>query len=411
MAQVQPQQFFRFAGDHCDMLLELYRHCDRQSISEARLLQVIRRFSTLESPSSGYLLERLLRLGFLEFSPGTDMTYEMPHAISRLLGFLLHEYRLTSVEVIQGYLKALDRFCGELEQAGARKDSDAVVRVIYEVDEHIERMRSDSLNNRQRIIAECVKAKINREKISVRRRFELINHLYTKYLMPMRDMIDVSKEMDTQLERLQLSLMAGKGRFETDRHVRQLCDQALARLLRLKRDIDEDFRQSYRELMPLYERCRKETLIARGATAALREIARAGVKPLDLAAHTGFASFRTQGLMADSELEAYMYGISHYEPKEVCIDPDLAVDTAPAFTGLSDVKRHLAGIAQIDDVLKWILAVFSTEAVAGHLRIYGMFHTEGLGRLSFSDQASLYQSHDTTLRACPMKWIKETPDV
>ena len=92
MAQVQPQQFFRFAGDHCDMLLELYRHCDRQSISEARLLQVIRRFSTLESPSSGYLLERLLRLGFLEFSPGTDMTYEMPHAISRLLGFLLHEY-------------------------------------------------------------------------------------------------------------------------------------------------------------------------------------------------------------------------------------------------------------------------------------------------------------------------------
>jgi len=229
--------------------------------------------------------------------------------------------------------------------------------------------------------------------------------------MPMRDMIDIHKEMDTQLERLQLSLMGGKGRFETDRHVRQLYDRALARLLRLKRDIDEDFRQSYRELMPLYERGRKETLIARGATAALREIARAGVKPLDLATHTGFASFRTQGLMADSELEAYMYGISHYESKEVCIDPDLAGDAVPAFTGLSDVKRHLAGVAQIDDVLKWIIEVFSNEGLSSHLRIYGIFHAESLGHLSFSDQPSLYQSHSITLRAYPMKWIKETPDV
>jgi hypothetical protein len=315
------------------------------------------------------------------------------------------------VEVIQGYLKALDRFCDELNQAGDRKDSNAVVRVIYEVDEHIERMRSDSLNNRQRIIAECVKAKINREKLSVHRRFELINHLYTKYLVPMRDMIDVSKEMDMQLERLQSSLTAGRGRFETDRHVHQLYDQALARLLRLKRDIDEDFRQSYRELMPLYERCRRETLIAQGATAALREVARAGVKPLDLAAHAAFASFRMQGLMADSELEAYMYGISDYEPRQVFIDPDQAVDTAPAFTGLSDVKRHLAGIARIDDVLEWILEVFSQEGLSGQLRIYGMFHTENLGRLGFSDQPRFYQSQKVTLKAYPMQWIRETSDV
>jgi hypothetical protein len=411
MAHVQPQPFFRFAGDHCDMLLELYRHCGRKSISESRLSQVIGRYITAESPSAVYLVERMLRLGFLEYAPDTDRTYEMPHAISRLLGFLLQEYRLTSVEVIQGYLKALDRFCLELDQAGAQVDSDAVVRIVYEIDEHIERMRSDSLNNRQRIIADCVKAKINSDKSSVRQRFELINHLYAKYLMPMRDMIDVSKEMDTQLERLQRSLTAGKDRFEMDRHVRQLYDQALARLWRLKRDIDEDFRESCRELMPLYERCRKETLIAQGATAALKEITRQGIETLDLATRLGFASFRTQGLMDDAGLEAYLYGISLYEPKEVCIDPDQAVDTVPVFTGLSDLNRHLHGLPHLDDVLQWILEVFPQESVSGHLRIYGMFHTEGLGRLTFSDEPHLYQSHGITLKACPMTWIKETSDV
>jgi hypothetical protein len=410
MAHVQPLQFFRFAAEHCDMLLELYRHCEHQSIPEARLQQVIRRFTTPESPSTPYLVDRLLLLGFLELSPDTDMAYEMPHAISKLLGFLLHEFRLTSMEVIQGYLQALDRFCDELEQAGTQKHGDAAVRVIYEIDEHIERMRSDSLNNRQRIIDECEKAKINHEKNSTRLRFELINHLYTQYLRPMRDMIDVSKEMDSQLERLQRCLTSGKDLFQIERHVRQLYNRTLARLLRLKRDINEDFRQSYRELMPLYERYRKETRMAQGATTALRTIARAGVKKLDLATHTGFASFRTQGLMADSELEAYLYGINHYEPRAVRIDPDLVAETAPVFTGLSDLKRHLAECSHIEDVLQWILDVFSQEGVSGHLRLYGMFHTENLGRLVFSDIPHLYHSHDVTLKACPMKWIKDTFD-
>jgi hypothetical protein len=411
MAQVQPQQFFRFAGEHCDLLLELYRHCERQSISEARLLQVIRRFTTPDSPSSRYLVERLLQMGFLELPPDTDMAYEMPHAIGKLLGFLLQEYRLTSVEVIQGYLKALDRFCNELEQASIQHNGDAVARLIYEVDEHVERMRSDSLSNRYKIIDECEKAKVNRDKLSVRQRFELINDLYSKYLMPLRDMIDVSKEMDTQLERLQRSLAVGKNRFETKRHVRQLYDRASARLVRLKRDIDKDFRQSYLELRPLYERCRRETLIAQGASAALREIARTGIKKFDTSRYTGFAAFRTQGLMADIELEAYLYGIIHYEPKAVRIEPDRPTDAPPEFTGLSDLRQHLAGIDRIDDVLQWILEIFANEALSGQLRIYGMFHSEHLGRLDFSDQRRSYQSHSITLKAYPMQWIKETSHV
>jgi hypothetical protein len=272
-------------------------------------------------------------------------------------------------------------------------------------------MRSDSLNNRQRIIDECEKAKINHEKNSTHLRFELINHLYTQYLRPMRDMIDVSKEMDSQLERLQRSLTAGKDLFEADRHVRQLYGRTLARLLRLKRDIDVDFRESCRELMPLYERCRKETLIAQGATTALKEIARQGFKILDLANRLGLASFRTQGLIDDAGLAAYLYGISLYEPKDVCIDPDWVVDKIPVFTGLSDLKRCLHGLLHIDDVLQWILEVFPQEDVAGHLRVYGMFHTEGFGHLTFSDEPHLYQSHGITLKACPMTWIKETSDV
>ena len=403
-SQIQPQAFFRFAAKHCDMLLELYRHCGEQSIQESQLLQVIRGFSTPDSPASTYLLEQMCQLGFLEHSPGTDMLYEMPHSISKLLGHLLHEYRLTSAEVIQGYLQALDRFCNELEQAAQQKKGDATARILNEADENIERMRSDSRNNRQRIIEDCVKAKINPEKLSVRQRFELINHLYEKYLEPMRDMIDVNKEMDSQIERMQRVFNAGIQVFMTDRHVRQLFERSSARLLRLKRDIDNDFRESCRELMPLYERYRKESMIASGAANALKGITNHGVRKMKLAPKVGLCQFRTYGLIKDSELEAYMYNISDYKPQEVKIDPDHAPDTPPEFISMTDLNCLLKDVISIDDVLEWILNSFPNDSLTQHLRIYGMFHTQLSGEPSFASNRREYISDSTVLRACPMSF-------
>jgi hypothetical protein len=342
------------------------------------------------------------QLGFLEYAPGTDMLYEIPHAIGKLLGYLLHEYRLTSVEVVQGYLSALDRFCGELEHVCRQNNGEATARILYEADENIDRMRSDSHNNRQRIIAECVKAKINREKLSIRQRFELINHLYEKYLEPMRDMVDVNKEMDSQLERLHRVFLAGVHFFNLDRHIRQLFERSSARLLRLKIDIDNDFRESYRELMPLYERYRKESLIARGASQALSEIRNYGLRQLPLPSMLGICQFRTKGLIADNELEAYVYRISNYQPCKVCINPDRTTEKPPSFLRLNDLKQKLAGIVQIDDVLEWILHNFSAETPTQHLRIYGMFHSQIPGRISFSMSRRDYDSHGIILRTSPM---------
>jgi len=402
--RIQPHAFFNFAARYCDMLLELHRHCGEKSIQESQLLQVIRRFSTPDSPASSYLLEQLCKLGFLEYSPGADMLYEMPHTISKLLGYLLNEYRLTSAEVIQGYLQALDRFCNELEHATQQNNGDSTARILNETDENVERMRSDSHNNRQRIIAECVKAKVNRDKLSIRQRFELINHLYEKYLEPMRDMIDVSKEMDSQLERMQRVFDSGIEAFIMGRHVRQLFERSSARLLRLKRDIDGDFRESYRELMPLYERYRKESMIASGAANALKEISNHGLHKMRLASKVGLCQFRTQWLIPDGELEAYMYDISDYQPQSVKIDPNRASNGHPAFISVMTLEQLLKGIAKIDDVLEWVLNKFPDENLAQHLRIYGMFYTQLSGEFSFATSTRDYSSDGAMLRAHPMSF-------
>lgn len=402
--KIQPSAFFNFAANNCDILLELYRHCGEQSIQESQALQIIRRFTTPESPSSTYLLEQMCKLGFLEYSPGADMLYEMPHTIGKLIGYLLHEYRLTSVEVIQSYLHVLDRSCNELEYAAEQNNGDSVARILSETDDNIERMRSDSHNNRQRIIAECIKAKENRDKLSIRERFELINHLYEKYLEPMRDMIDVSKEMDSQLERMKRVFNSGSEVFMMERHVRQLFERSSARLLRLKRDIDSDFRESYRELMPLYERYRKDSMIASGAASALKEISNYGLRKLQLATRVGLCQFRTQGLIPDGELEAYMYNISDYQPQCVTINPDQAADDQPAFISLNTLKQFLKNVTKIDDVLEWVLNNFPDESLSQCLRIYGMFYTQHLGEPTFASIRREYPCDGAVLRAYPMSF-------
>ena len=64
MAVVNPQTFFRFAADHHELLAELYQH--RDGITEAKLLNLIRRFAGEGSPSANYIVDRLRELGFIE---------------------------------------------------------------------------------------------------------------------------------------------------------------------------------------------------------------------------------------------------------------------------------------------------------------------------------------------------------
>lgn len=97
MAIVNPQTFFRFAADHHELLVELYQH--RDGITEAELLQLVRRFAGEGSPSASYVVDRLRELGFIDYAPQATAQYEMTRPFAELMSSLLREYRLTSVEV------------------------------------------------------------------------------------------------------------------------------------------------------------------------------------------------------------------------------------------------------------------------------------------------------------------------
>ena len=86
-------------------------------------------------------------------------------------------------------------------------------------------------------------------------------------------MIDSRKLLDVTLQRTRLVLQdaaqtVGVGR----REIGQRAEDILSRLVRLRRDVLNDFEESLREIAPLYEELRKENALARGASALIERM-------------------------------------------------------------------------------------------------------------------------------------------
>jgi len=145
-----PQSFFRFAARRYPLLRDLFYR--GEGFSEADLRALIEGQRGEGDPGAATVIEQLLDFGIIEPIPDATAAFELTAPVSNLLSFLLREQRLTSARVIQGYLDDLEE--------------------------------------------------LHRERRTVRERFEIINRLWSRYLEPLRDLIDVKKAMDAGLEDL-----------------------------------------------------------------------------------------------------------------------------------------------------------------------------------------------------------------
>ena len=408
MATVNPQTFFRFAADHHALLTDLYYKQD--GLSEAELLELIRRHADDATPSALYMRDRLVGIGVLESAPHATAQFEMVRPVARLMGFLLREHRLTSVAVIQSYFKAIDGLATDMSDAVGQDNSDMVVRVSREIDEHMERMRHDSRENRDSVTSTVVSIKTNRERVPPRQRYEIVNRLWTRYIVPLRDIIDTEKAMDAALDRVERIHAAARAQFPADATVQQLLRVAGARLRRMRHDVLEDFHESIREVAPLYEELRQETAIARGAAQALKRITRDGLSKLPLARQLGIGSWQRQGLFSDAALEAYLHVLHGYEPATPQPLASAPPTAAEDYLTPQEFEARVHDALPIRDALGWLSGTFSDDSLTTILRLYGRLHAGRLGRLEYGVEPRQYRHDRHTLVAHPMSVHRHRPD-
>lgn len=401
MAVVNPQTFFRFAADHHELLVELYQH--RDGITAAELMHLIRRFAGEGGPSASYIVDRLRELGFIDYAPHATAQYEMTRPFAELMSSLLREYRLTSVEVIRSYFTAMDSMASEIGLAIAGKNGDLMVRALNDTAEHVERMRHDSRRNRDEVIATALRVKSNKDRMPPIRRYEIINRLWTRYLVPLRDMIDTQKAMEASLDRMERVLEEAEACFQIDGAVLPVIGMGRARVRRLRRDVVLDFRESIREIAPLYDELRRENALARGASHALEMMSKQGLTRLALPLKLGICNWQQQGLFSDSALEAYLLALQGYMPERPRPIQEGMAETAREHVRLDEFDARVAAALPILDALTWLSDSYPEAPLNTVLRLYGRMHSGCHGTVGFGEKGEEYVLRGVTLEAHPMR--------
>ncbi len=400
MSVVNPQTFFRFAADQHKLLEELCAH--RDGITEAELLQLVRRYVEEGSPLANHIVDRLRDLGFIDYAPHATAQYEMTRPFAELMSSLLRDYRLTSVEVIRSYFTAMDNMAAEIGQAVSSKNGNQLVHALNDTTEHVERMRHDSRQNRDQVIVTAMRVKSNKERIPPLRRYEIINRLWTHYLVPLRDMIDTQKAMDASLDRMEHVLEEAGDCFQIDGALAPIVDMGRARVRRLRRDVVQDFRESIREIAPLYEELRRENALARGASHALEMLAKQGLTPMALPERLGICNWQQQGIFSDTLLESYFVTLQGYVPGR---PPPLRYDgaaTARDHIHLDEFDAAVAGALPIADALSWLAGSYPDATLSTVLRFYGRMHSGRYGATNFAETDATYAMCGVALLSHPM---------
>ncbi len=402
MGDISPQQFFRFAADHADLLQDLHRAHD---LSEGEIYGFIRKHADHSSPAATHTFNRLLELGILDAAPDATARYELTRPVATLMRYLLRQYRLTSIAVIQSYFTALEQQTNQLEAAQHDPNPDLWMRVAFELAEHLEDMRHDSHNNRNGVIARVMQIKTAKEGMTPAARYAEVNRLWNTYVIPLRDMIDSRKLLDVTLQRARLVLKdaaqtVGVGR----REIVQRAEELQSRLVRLRRDVLNDFEESLREIAPLYEELRRENALARGASAIIERMMKKGVGSLKVPSLLGIPNWQMQGQFSDAALEAHIARITDYSPQPP--QPIVAEGAAGRVRQPFDVRAFEVLVREslpIDDGLKWLVEQYPEEPPATILRLYGRFYGAQYGFTVFHGERREYRILQRRFRACPMR--------
>lgn len=395
---INPRDFFRFGFENFSLLKNLHA---RKTVNDAELRQLIMRHRTAGSPAVDYIAGQLTSLGFLEVAPHATASREMVPAVSRFLNFLLRQQQLTPIAVIRSYLEALEQMGHDLDRAIGGKEAGNALRILNECSEVIERMRNDSADNLEAIIRQTLAIKSNLERRSVRERYMIINRIRERYLVPLREIIDIKKPMQHSMDQMHRLFREGKQVFIANGPLADEFSRADSRLLRLRKSVRSDFMESGREVEPLYRTLERENRIVKGASRALEIIDREGLKNLDLDFSITF--IRREGMVADDRLESYFHKLAGYVPAPPSAIEDAVPDSIRVdFIDPDQLREKIRNSLPINDYFAWLLDTYAAEPLEIILQAYVDVLDSQEYTVRFKDEARQYALRHYTIQACPM---------
>ena len=311
MARVEPRAFLRFLVDEWPLVEAVYER-GRHGPLRANVLREVAGLGT--QPRA---LERLFELNVLVPLPHSP-TFEMSDFVQDLVAHLKREHTLGLAGELRAHLEDLATHTSGITEALDNVDHDRLHRHVISLSTRIKTLLRHLDNNTAAVEDIVTRAKTRQRQIPVRQRYAEVLEAWDFYIEPLREMVEPRGPFEAQFERLEGELGNAMKRMES--HGGVVKDQRdievlTFRLVQLRSQLKIHLTSTTEPLFPLVREVRRNSIIARGASVAIKMLRRGEMDGLSLTQLMPFCRREIPNAIADlGEIEAYIADLADYRP-------------------------------------------------------------------------------------------------
>lgn len=407
MRSVDPKRHIRFIGDHFDLIDDLYT--GGNAYARGDLFALVRQHRSPADPSAEHVEGQLHDLQIVDERPGATASYELQPQLRRYLDYLFTQHRLGTPERIKALLVEVQSLAERLETTGDRISLGRANRYLGKIGDTLEELRAYSRRNREAIVAAIVKLRSADRPLSSRERYGFILELWEEYLQPLRELIDDRKFAARVFDGVERKLNIVQHKVAEDSAIGTHAQSTIDRLARLQRDLMDDLHAAIAEAAPLYEKLRRESLIARGAGQLLSVLdEHADVDALGLTAWFALPVWKFRDLFSDWDLQSLLREVKHHEP---AAPPSIKPPTETQQRRLvpwDKVKTHMQEALPLDDAFAWLLENYPALPLTDVLRLYTRLLRDETMTVAFAKKPQTYVSAAYRIQATPLQVTEMT---
>jgi hypothetical protein len=357
--RINPQTFFNFCGSHAPLLRALWAHAGE--LSEAEAMRLIRAYPSNAEELAETAWRRLREMQILiPTEPGSDLFF-MAEPVARLLNYLFNEANPATPEIIRGYVSSLETANRQLASALDNEDIHGVRLSFEEISQPLRRIHADLNETQSAILAEVMRYKTERPRVSVREKYRRIVHWMERYVEPMIEIVRTDGPLRAAFDETERLLYRASEEA-------LFSDQILARNLRFLRLVGAHalrvFTQCRKEIQPLYESLRRSSFIAEGAARALEKLqSKWGSEHL-----IGIATLRFQNVPSDFAISATLRRVTESPPEPPPILEFAAERETPGelmrLRWLDSLPDQVRENLPVLDLLEWLVRNFPDRDIS-----------------------------------------------
>lgn len=402
---ISPRKILKCLDEHWQVIEALIGRSNLGSFSFQDVQALIKRFNPGYSSEQIFKeAQRLLQAEvFIPLAKSSQL--ELNRAVLEFAEYLLQEHNLGMAEDIQSRIHELNRLARKLELAAKGRDASELKRFIWQMDERIREVVKHFAKNETAILNLVDKAKADELNLSLARRYSAVMEAFDDYIEPMLQLIDINGPFQATIAGLEALLSEQISTLEISgglSHEKELLLQLRTRLLDMNQIGRESLSRSADALMPLREELRKNTLLARNASAVLGLMRKKGIYltlsqlPVVIASDSQRFS-----LGSANQLTSYMAELADYQQAEYQLPTQQDERVAPnlQLPDYDSVLSKARSSGTIRNLARWLDDSYPNLALDELLYLYQALSREDGLALDHNDQAVelTLQQHKLTL--------------